>query len=53
MNRRNFIKTSTAAVNAFTFPLLDSQRTNPKSIVKKVFIYGGDFDRGLQNMQLH
>ena len=46
MNRRNFIKTSTAAVNAFTFPVRDSQRTNPKSIVKKVFIYGGDFDRG-------
>lgn len=46
MNRRNFIKTSTAAANAFTFPLLDSQQTNPKSIVRKVFIYGGDFDRG-------
>lgn len=45
MNRRNFLKT-TAAVPALTLPILQSRPANTKSIVRKLFIYGGDFDRG-------
>jgi len=33
-------------VNVFSFPLLQSRETNPKSLKRKLFIYGGDFERG-------
>jgi len=46
MNRRNFIKTTTTAVPALSLPLLDELPTNPKSLVRKLFVYGGEFDRG-------
>lgn len=45
MNRRNFIKTTASAVPAFSLPILQSLPSTPKSIVKKIFVYGGDFDR--------
>jgi peptidase E len=46
MNRRNFIKTTTTAVPALSLPLLNELPTNPKSLVRKLFVYGGEFDRG-------
>jgi dipeptidase E len=45
MNRRNFLKT-TATVPALFIPLLQSRLANAKSIVRKLFVYGGEFDRG-------
>ena len=44
MNRRNFLKTS-AAAPALSMPLLHAQPAR-ETIVKKLLIYGGDFDRG-------
>lgn len=46
MNRRNFIKTTATVLPALSFPLLQARPTDTKSIVKKLFVYGGDFDRG-------
>jgi len=46
MNRRNFIKTTTTAVPALSLPLLDELPANRKSLVRKLFVYGGEFDRG-------
>jgi dipeptidase E len=46
MNRRNFIKTTTIAVPALSFPFLQSQQIPSNSIIRKLFVYGGDFDRG-------
>lgn len=45
MNRRNFLKT-TAALPALLLPISLSQPANAKSVVRKLFVYGGDFDRG-------
>jgi dipeptidase E len=45
MNRRNLLKT-TAAVTALLLPLLQSRPANAKSVVRKLFVYGGDYDRG-------
>ncbi len=46
MKRRNFIKATTLAVPALSLPLLKEQLTNPNPSVRKLFAYGGDFDRG-------
>ena len=46
MNRRKFILTTATAVPALSFPLQHIQATSPVSLVRKLFIYGGDFDRG-------
>lgn len=44
MDRRNFIKTTANAVPALSIPLSQKQTENTESIVRKIFIYGGDFD---------
>ncbi|MGE0930894.1 twin-arginine translocation signal domain-containing protein [Peijinzhouia sedimentorum] len=48
MNRRSFLKATTMGATALSFPLplLQAQSANSNSIVRKLFIYGGDFDRG-------
>ncbi|SFB80510.1 Peptidase E [Flagellimonas taeanensis] len=46
MNRRNFIRTTATAVPALSFPFLGTGATDPSPIVRKLFVYGGDFDRG-------
>jgi len=46
MNRRNFLKTTTTAVPALSLPLLEEQPANQTAVVRKLFVYGGDFDRG-------
>lgn len=46
MNRRNFIKTTTTAVPALSLPLLTEPPTDPTVVVRKLFVYGGEFDRG-------
>lgn len=46
MNRRNFIKTTATAAPALSLPLLKGIPTNHNSLVRKLFVYGGDFDRG-------
>lgn len=46
MNRRNFIKATSTAVPALSLPLFKEQSTNQKSPVRKLFVYGGEFDRG-------
>lgn len=47
MNRRNFVKTTTTAATAISFPLssLQAQSKNSNSVVRKLFIYGGNYDR--------
>lgn len=46
MNRRNFLKTTATATPALAMPLIPSPPAWPNPISKKLFIYGGDFDRG-------
>ncbi len=46
MDRRIFIKTTTTAVPILSSPLFQSPPANSGSIIRKLFIYGGDFDRG-------
>lgn len=45
MNRRNFIKTTTVAVPALSLPISKELSTIPTSVVRKLFVYGGEFDR--------
>lgn len=46
MNRRNFLKTTTAAVPALSLPFIHPQPAVPKAIIRKILVYGGEFDRG-------
>jgi peptidase E len=46
MNRRSFIKTATTAAPALSLPLRNDIPTSPGPVVRKLFVYGGEFDRG-------
>jgi len=46
MKRRDFLKTTTLAEPVLSLPLLKSQPTSPNPSVRKLFAYGGEFDRG-------
>lgn len=46
MNRRKFIKTTTSAVPALALTLPKGLPKNQNSMVRKLFVYGGEFDRG-------
>ncbi len=45
MNRRDFIKTTSTAVPVISLPLLNEIKMNPAVPVRKLFVYGGEFDR--------
>lgn len=46
MNRRDFIKTTSTAVPVLSLPLLNEIQKDPAAPVRKLFVYGGEFDRG-------
>lgn len=46
MNRRHFIQSTTLAVPALSLPLIKVIPEISTSSVRKLFVYGGDFDRG-------
>lgn len=46
MNRRNFLKTTATATPALAIPFIPSQPAKLQTNTKKLFVYGGDFDRG-------
>lgn len=46
MNRRKFIGTTATAIPALSFPHLRTRATDPNPLVRKLFIYGGGYDRG-------
>jgi dipeptidase E len=45
MNRRDFLQTTTAAVPALSLPFIQPQADNPTAVTRKIFAYGGEFDR--------
>ncbi|HNP23933.1 MAG TPA: peptidase E [Panacibacter sp.] len=45
MNRRNFIKATTSAVPVLSLPIVNDLPKNPALLVRKLFVYGGEFDR--------
>lgn len=46
MNRRNFIKVSSASIPAVSLGLPTRASSNVAAVVRKLFVYGGEFDRG-------
>src|SRR6188474_3837225 len=46
MNRRDFLNTTTLGVPAISLPLFKELPTNPNPSARKLFAYGGEFDRG-------
>lgn len=46
MNRRNFIRSTTSVMPVLSMPILEELAERPSSSVRKLFVYGGEFDRG-------
>lgn len=46
MNRRNFLKTTTTTTSALYLPLIKEIPTDSNPLVRKLFVYGGEINRG-------